>query len=106
MRAWIYFIWGLLFILLSLLSLRFPRLVVNRNVEEELSNTPKQKKRYYIHMRINIALLGLPLMIAGQLPEYLILPVCLPFLGILFVSGLVCNKMNLGRFHWKNFFVD
>ena len=106
MKAWIYFIWGLLFLLLSLLSIRFPRLLVNRKVEEELSNTPEKKKRYFIHMRINIALLGIPLMIAGQLPEHLILPICLPLLAVLFVSGLVCNKMNLGRFHWKNFFMD
>ena len=99
-------IYGLLFPVMSLLSLRFPRLAVSRKVEEELSAEPEKKRRYYLHTRINLALLGIPLMLVGILPEPLILWVGLPICAILFVSGLVCHKVNLGRFFWKNIFMD
>jgi len=99
-------IYGLVFPVLSLLSIRFPRLAVSRKVNEELSADPAKKRRYYFHMRINLALLGLPLMLVSVLPEHLILWVGLPLCAVLFISGLVCNKVNLGRFFWKNILMD
>ena len=95
-----------MFPVLSLLSLRFPRLAVSRKVDEELSNEPEKKRRYYLHTRINLALLGIPLMLVSILPEHLVLRIGLPICAILFVSGLVCNKVNLGRFFWKNILMD
>ena len=101
---WIFY--GLVFPILSLLSIRFPRLAVHRNIDAELANDPVKKKRYYLHVRINLALLGIPLMLVSILPEHLILWIGLPICVVLLVSGIVCNKMNLGRFYWKNIFMD
>lgn len=99
-------IYGLVFPVLALLSIRFPSLAVSRKVEGEFANEPEKKRRYYLHTRINIALLGIPAMLVSILPEHLVLWVGLPICAVLFISGLVCNKVNLGRFFWKNILMD
>lgn len=55
-------------------------------------------KGFLISHNINGFLLGAILIVAGILPEHLKICICMPLLGLLFVSVLICNKLFVGTF--------
>lgn len=61
-------------------------------------NSRKTTKVFLISHNINGCILGLVLIIAGFLPDYLKICVCMPLLGIVFVIILVCNKIFVGTY--------
>ena len=89
---------SIIFVLMSILSIPYPRLLVSKKLDAELINRPDDKKKFLVHTRINLFLLGIILVTSLFLPEELIVPICLPAMACIFISVLICNKRNLGRF--------
>lgn len=58
----------------------------------------KTTKGFLISHNINSFLIGTILIVAGILPEHLKICICIPLLGAVFVSVLVCNKLFVGTF--------
>ncbi len=94
-RTVIWFVYGVIFLLLVLFSFPFPRLLVGKKLDAELSTD--KKKHYLLYTRIILTLLSISIIVAGILPKLLVVPIILPFLCILFVATLICNKKVLGR---------
>lgn len=94
-----WFIYGAIFLLLVLLSFPFPQLLVSKKLNLELSSD--KKKQYLLYVRIILTLLSIAIITAGLLPNHLVVPIILPFLILLFIITLVCNKKILGR--WAAF---
>lgn len=55
-------------------------------------------KGYLIAHNINGFFLGIILIVAGIVPEQFKESCCMPLLGIVFISILVCNKIFVGSF--------
>ncbi len=94
-RIVVWFVYGTLFLLLVLFSFPFPQLLVSKKLDAELSTD--KKKHYLLYVRIILTLLSVLIIAAGLLPKHLIVPIILPFLCMLFVAALICNKKVLGR---------
>lgn len=63
-----------------------------------LLSTRETTKGFLISHNINGFLLGVILIVTGFLPEHLKLCVCMPLLGAVFISVLICNKIFVGTF--------
>ena len=61
-------------------------------------NSRKTTKGFLISHNINGCMLGTTLIIAGLLPEHLKLCICMPLLGAVFISILICNKIFVGSY--------
>lgn len=86
------------FLLESLLSQWFPRILLGKKLEREFVDRPKERKRYLLHQRVNIAFCGSVMVGLAFAPERFLYPIGVPLLILGFVSILWCNKRNLGRF--------
>ena len=85
---------GAAYMVLSLLSLVFPRLLITKKLENELG-TPRRQK-YLLCQRVNLFIFGAVLVFLGGLPEHLLLWVGVPLLLAVLVSFAVCNKRITG----------
>jgi len=82
-------------ILWAVASIFFPGVAVAR--VQALLEQRQTRRRYLFYQRLNIFFLGVILVVSGLLAPDLKKPVSFPIMGLIFVSVLTCNKLNLGR---------
>lgn len=92
--SWVLLILGAAYMGMALLSLVFPRLLINKKLAGEL-DAPRRKK-YLLCQRINMFILGAVSVFNSGLPDHLAYPVGIPLLMAVLVSFAVCNKRTTG----------